>query len=176
MVKNSKKISKKSQKIYIFFKLNFIRNIFIQQQQYPFPFSILGLCNSTRALQSCPILRKKICRNLEKNTFFIFVFAIFFYTQFSNIRRKRFHQSSPVQPVSEFRGGSTSVTENERKKSSCLILDTILLLYFCTNLFFSFSLISFFILLRVVKTLRSIVETSSGSGGLTTILQASKAF
>ena len=32
---------------------------------------------------------------------------------FSNIRRTRFDQSSPVQPVSDFRGGSTSVTEKE---------------------------------------------------------------
>ena len=46
-------------------------------------------------------------------------------SQFSNIRRTRFHQSSPVQPVSDFRGGSTNLTHkrtNERK-SLCLILD-----------------------------------------------------
>ena len=35
-------------------------------------------------------------------------------SQFSNIRRTRFDQSSPFQPVSESRGGSMSVTENKR--------------------------------------------------------------
>ena len=34
-------------------------------------------------------------------------------SQFSNIRRTPFHQSSPVQAVSDFRGGSTSVTEED---------------------------------------------------------------
>ena len=32
------------------------------------------------------------------------------------IRSTRFDQSSPVQPISEIRGGSTSVTEEEENK------------------------------------------------------------
>ena len=32
------------------------------------------------------------------------------------IRRTRFDQSSPVQPVSDFRGGSLSVTEEEEEE------------------------------------------------------------
>ena len=40
---------------------------------------------------------------------------------FFNIRRTRFDQSSPVQPVSDFRGGSTNLTNEQ--KSLCLILD-----------------------------------------------------
>ena len=43
-----------------------------------------------------------------------------------NIRRTRFHKSSPVQPISDFRGGSTRVREDKRTdewKSLCLILD-----------------------------------------------------
>ena len=43
-------------------------------------------------------------------------------SQFSNIRRTQFDQSSLVQPVSESRGGSLGVTDKGRK-SSCLILD-----------------------------------------------------
>ena len=49
--------------------------------------------------------------------------------QLSNIRRTRFDQSSPVNPVSVFRGGKLSVTKDERKKSLCLILDKLGLLH-----------------------------------------------
>ena len=35
-------------------------------------------------------------------------------SHFSNIRRTQFDQSSPVQPVSESRGGTLSVTKNGR--------------------------------------------------------------
>ena len=50
-------------------------------------------------------------------------------SQFSNIRRTRFDHSFPVHPVSDFRGGTLSVTEEDkgrtdgRRKSSCLMLD-----------------------------------------------------
>ena len=42
----------------------------------------------------------------------------------------RFEQSSPVQPVTDFRGGGTvSITDEQtnKQKSSCLILDCLLL-------------------------------------------------
>ena len=49
------------------------------------------------------------------------------FSQLSNIRRTRFDQSSPVQPVSESRGGPLSMTEEDgggrSRKSSCLIWD-----------------------------------------------------
>ena len=46
------------------------------------------------------------------------------FSQFSNIGRTQFDPSSPIQPVSESRGGSTSLTEEEEKqKSTCLIQD-----------------------------------------------------
>ena len=35
---------------------------------------------------------------------------------FSNIRRTRFDQSSPVQPVSDFKGGTLSVTAEEEEE------------------------------------------------------------
>ena len=49
-------------------------------------------------------------------------------SQFSNIRRTRFDQSSPVHPVSESRGGYPErdirrTKDKGRRKSSCLILD-----------------------------------------------------
>ena len=80
----------------------------------------------------------KKSQKISKNHFFFKKFFLlnFFFcrkkrkkkmhsSQFSNIRRTRFDQSSPVQPVSESRGGSTSVTEkkNEQRKSLCLIFD-----------------------------------------------------
>ena len=40
---------------------------------------------------------------------------------FSNIRRTRFDQSSPVQHVSESRGGSTSVTNKRTEKKEILV-------------------------------------------------------
>ena len=87
----------------------------------------------------------KKSENLKKSqkiTFFrfFFIFENFFFSpkkknkmlssQFSNIRRTQFDQSSPVHPVSESRGGPLSVTEEDgrtdgRRKSSCLIQDTI---------------------------------------------------
>ena len=36
-------------------------------------------------------------------------------SKFSNIRRTRFDQSSPVQPVSESRGGPLNVTDGGRR-------------------------------------------------------------
>ena len=51
-------------------------------------------------------------------------------SEFSNSRNLVFDQSSPVQPVSEYRGGDLSVTKKKKKKKSeevrkslCLILD-----------------------------------------------------
>ena len=35
------------------------------------------------------------------------------YSKFFNIRRTQFDQSSPVQPVLNFRGGSTSTTDKQ---------------------------------------------------------------
>ena len=41
--------------------------------------------------------------------------------KFSNIRRTRFDQSSPVQLVSDPRGGSTNLAEDKQRISLCLI-------------------------------------------------------
>ena len=38
-------------------------------------------------------------------------------SKFFNIRRTRFDQSSPAQPVSNFRGVSTSVTEEDEQRT-----------------------------------------------------------
>ena len=48
-------------------------------------------------------------------------------SKFSNIRNTRFHQSSPVQPISEFRGvpRALQTDEGEVRKSLCLILENI---------------------------------------------------
>ena len=37
-------------------------------------------------------------------------------SQFSNITRTQFDHSSTVQPISNFRGGSTSVTEEDEEE------------------------------------------------------------
>ena len=61
----------------------------------------------------------KFKKNLKKSIFFLF-FKDFLAEKknlssyFSNIRRTQYDQSSPVQPVSESRGGSTSVTEKDK--------------------------------------------------------------
>ena len=39
-------------------------------------------------------------------------------SQFSNIRRTGFDQSSPVQPVSESRGGTLSVTDGGGRRTN----------------------------------------------------------
>ena len=89
----------------------------------PLSFQILGGHNSTRALQSSPFQKyinlkislkkslKKKKKNLEKQTKNAEKNAIL---SVFNIRRMQFHQSSQVQPVSESRGGSTSVTDKRR--------------------------------------------------------------
>ena len=70
---------------------------------------------------------EKISKNLKTLIFFIlFIFLNFFFfaekkkkmlsSQFSNIRRMGFDQSSPVQPVSESRGGSLSATDGRTKE------------------------------------------------------------
>ena len=46
-------------------------------------------------------------------------------SQFSNIRRTQFDQSSPVQPVSDFRGGSTSVTEKDEGRTKEILVSNI---------------------------------------------------
>ena len=70
----------------------------------------------------------KIAKNLKKLPFFFFkkseILREFFLwrkekktllSQFSNIKNMRFDQSSPVQPVSESRGGGPSVTEEDER-------------------------------------------------------------
>ena len=83
---------------------------------------------------------KKLQKNSKSHLFFLQIYEIFekyfvllkekklLSSQFSNIRNTQFDQSSPVQPASECREGSTSVTKskvrtNERRKSLCLIQD-----------------------------------------------------
>ena len=102
------------------FKKSF-KNIFSKPKTNICCFSILGLCDSTRALQSCQILRK----NLEKSLIITF-FSINKIQNFTNIffplkksillvlliEEIRFNQSSPVQPVAESLGGPLSVTED----------------------------------------------------------------
>ena len=44
------------------------------------------------------------------------------FSYFSNIRNLVFDQNSPVQPISESKGGTVSVPNGQRK-SSCLIQD-----------------------------------------------------
>ena len=91
-------------------------------------FSILGVCYSTRALQSRQILRKIIWNIFETSQKLTYLFLNLkkikeekrfhrkkmLSSQFSNIRSTQFDQSSPVQPVSDFRGSSTSVTKDGR--------------------------------------------------------------
>ena len=71
--KNGQKI-RKSKKNTFFLILIFTRNILFQQKKIPLCFSILGLRNLTRTLQSSPILRKK---NLEKLKKSLFLFCFF---------------------------------------------------------------------------------------------------
>ena len=106
-----------------FFNQKFLKNIFCC--------SMLGIHNSTRALQSSHILRQKSEKSLKKSLFLtnlkikkkkwnkaiILVFQLM---------RLVFGQSSPVHPISESRGDGLSVTHgrtNNRRKSSSLISD-----------------------------------------------------
>ena len=141
-LKKSQKISK----IHFFSKKKiFLKKKFFRRKKknicYPLSFPILGGRDSTRALQSSPFQKYENLKKSKKITFFqfFFFFENFFFlpkkkkkkkmlsSQFSNIRRTGFDQSSPVNPVSEYRGGPLSVTHEHtyegRRKSSCLILD-----------------------------------------------------
>ena len=70
MVKKYKNLPK----ITIFKKSQiFDKYFFVAKKKCPFRFSILGLCNSTKALQSSPLLRKqfgKISKDLKKSLLF----------------------------------------------------------------------------------------------------------
>ena len=125
MVQKSKNL-KKFQKIskFHFFSIFFFFEFFFffaekKKKCYPLSFPILGGRDSTRALQSSPFQKYENLKKSKKFTFFQNFFFLKFFllsSQFSNIRRTRFDQSSPVQPVSESRGGSTSVTEKENEE------------------------------------------------------------
>ena len=54
--------------------------------------------------------KKKISKKFKNLKTMIFFANIYLFFQLFNIRRRQFDQSSPVHPVSDFRGGSTSLT------------------------------------------------------------------
>ena len=128
MVQKSKNL-KKSQKIskIHFFSIFFFFNFFLPKKN-----DILLVFQYQEdairpELSSLALFRNKIISKNLKNSLFIYLFffeekKIFaekkkqkiICSYFSNIRRPQFDQSSPVQPVSESRGGTLSVTEDGR--------------------------------------------------------------
>ena len=52
------------------------------------------------------------------------------FSQSCQLKRLVFDQSSPAQPISEIRGGSTSVAEDGQKKSLCLMQDVLICFHF----------------------------------------------
>ena len=107
----------KSQKITFLQKKFLDKKIVAKKKCYPLSFSKLRGRNLTRALQSSRFQKYKNLENLKrKRKEKKLQKKKMLSSQFSNIRRTRFDQSSPVQPASESRGGSTSVTDGQTKE------------------------------------------------------------
>ena len=120
-VKNCQKIQKK-----IFFSKiqNLKKKSEKKPKKNPHSFSILGIGDPTRALQSSLILRKKFGKISKKPFFkkskifdslFLSLKKMQFY-QFGHLRRLVFNQSSLVHPISESRGVTLSVTQEPQEK------------------------------------------------------------
>ena len=107
-VKNGKilEIPKNPKKFTCF---HFFFHFFCRKKCYPLSFPILGGHDSTRALQSSPFRKYEKLKERKK-----WPTEKMPSSQFSNIRRTQFHQSSPVEPVSDFRGGLPKVHERVR--------------------------------------------------------------
>ena len=58
------------------------------------------------------------------------------FSQFSHLRRLVFYKSSPVQPVSYFRGGNTSVVEDGGRRTEILVSNFGCLPLFCLDYYF----------------------------------------